>query len=46
MTYALELAERVGLGDKFPPVIKPYLERVRARDAYQRTMAALPQRAL
>ena len=44
VTYAVELAERVGLGDKLPREIKSYLERVRVRDAYQRTRAAL-QRA-
>jgi len=36
--YALELGSRIGLADQYSPALKSYLERLRARDAYQRAM--------
>lgn len=38
--YALSLADQIGLGRRFPPLVAAYWERVRARDGYRRAEAA------
>jgi glutathione S-transferase len=42
VVYALEMATRIGLADKFEPVITTYLDRLQARDAYQKALARSP----
>jgi glutathione S-transferase len=42
VTYALELGERVGLGDGYTPPVLAYLKRMRQREAYQRASAQSP----
>ncbi len=40
VAYALKLAEGLGLGEGFPDTARRYFERVAARPAYQRAVAA------
>ena len=42
VTYALEMGERLGLGERYDPAVGAYLERLRARHGYQRALARSP----
>ncbi|MDH4053314.1 MAG: glutathione S-transferase, partial [Rubrivivax sp.] len=38
--YALLLASHLGLHERFKPAVRSYWDRLQARDAYQRALAA------
>jgi hypothetical protein len=38
--YALKLAQGLGFAEKFPAPFAAHLERLKARDGYQRALAA------
>jgi glutathione S-transferase len=38
--YALMLAEHLGLGDRLPPAVRAYGQRLQARPGHQRALAA------
>ncbi|HEX3664084.1 MAG TPA: glutathione S-transferase family protein [Rhizomicrobium sp.] len=42
VTYALDLADRLGLGERFTPEVQDYRARMSARPAYQVTKEKLP----
>ena len=42
VTYALEMGARLGLGERYDPAVTAYLDRLRARDGYQRALAQSP----
>jgi glutathione S-transferase len=42
VTYALEMADRLGLADRFGPEIQDYRARVSSRPAYRRAVEKLP----
>jgi glutathione S-transferase len=46
VAYALMLAGHLGLTDQFPPTVKAYWQRLQARPAFQRAMAAQHQAAI
>ncbi len=40
VAYALKLGQQLGFADSFPEAFKAHLERMKARPAYQRALAA------
>jgi glutathione S-transferase len=42
VAYALEMGMRLGQGERYDPAVTTYLERLQARDAYQRALARSP----
>jgi glutathione S-transferase len=42
VSYALEMGDRLGLGERYDPTVTAYMERLRARDAYQRALSRSP----
>jgi glutathione S-transferase len=40
--YALEMGARLGLADRYDPVVTAYMERLSRREAYQRVLAKSP----
>ena len=42
VTYALEMGGRLGLAERYDPVITAYLEQLRGRDGYQKALARSP----
>jgi len=46
VTYALEMADRLGLADRFGPEVQDYRERVSSRPAYKRAVEKLPVTSL